>query len=161
VPLPLVKEKSDLVQVERASKERPFELRYQHFSVIVSRSRRFCCITGVNSTGTPLFSVSSVRGGRLTLAFPRRVKSVERNSMSSRFSIADIWSADSIPCGGGSTARLANTDTHHYTNSCPQVHSVGSRRWRNWRKEFIYRRQGSAFVRCGRISAAEAEAAGV
>ena len=41
VPLPLLKEKSDLVQVERAPKERPFELRYQNFSVIMSQSRRF------------------------------------------------------------------------------------------------------------------------
>jgi endonuclease G, mitochondrial len=51
VPLPLLKDKSDLVQVERAPKERPFELRYQNFSVIMSRSRRFCCITGVNMDG--------------------------------------------------------------------------------------------------------------
>ena len=41
VPLPLPRDKSDLLQVERAPKERPFELRYQNFSVIMSRSRRF------------------------------------------------------------------------------------------------------------------------
>ena len=38
-------------------------------------------------------------GGRQTPAFPRRLKSMARNSMSPPFSIADIWSADSIPCG--------------------------------------------------------------
>jgi hypothetical protein len=48
VPLPLPKDKGDLVQVERAPKERLFELRYQNFSVIMSRSRRFCCLTSVN-----------------------------------------------------------------------------------------------------------------
>ena len=48
VPLPLLKDKSDLVEVERAPKERPFELRYQNFSVVMSRSRRVCCLTGVN-----------------------------------------------------------------------------------------------------------------
>jgi endonuclease G, mitochondrial len=48
VPLPLLRDKSDLVKVERAPKERPFELRYQNFSVVMSRSRRFCCLTGVN-----------------------------------------------------------------------------------------------------------------
>jgi endonuclease G, mitochondrial len=55
VPLPLLKVKGDLVQVERAPKERPFELRYQNFSVIMSRSRRFCCITGVNIDGSAPF----------------------------------------------------------------------------------------------------------
>jgi hypothetical protein len=48
VQLPLPRDKSDLVQVERAPKERLFELRYQNFSVIMSRFRRFCCLTGVN-----------------------------------------------------------------------------------------------------------------
>jgi hypothetical protein len=48
VPLPLPRDKSDLVQVERAPKERQFELQCQNLSVVMSRSRRFCCITGVN-----------------------------------------------------------------------------------------------------------------
>ena len=42
VPLPLLRDKSDLLPVERAPKERPCELRYQNFSVIMSRSRRLC-----------------------------------------------------------------------------------------------------------------------
>jgi len=52
VPLPLLRFTDDLVQVERAPKERPFELRYQNFSVIMSRSRRLCCTTGVNIDGS-------------------------------------------------------------------------------------------------------------
>ena len=36
VPLPPLRDKSDLLQVERAPKERPFELRYQNFSVIMT-----------------------------------------------------------------------------------------------------------------------------
>ena len=46
VPLPLRKDKGDLLQVERAPDERPFELRYQNFSVIMSRSRRFLLLNG-------------------------------------------------------------------------------------------------------------------
>ena len=43
-----------------------------------------------------------------------------------------IWSADSIPCGGKERADvLANADTHHYTNSCPQVHSFNDTTWGN------------------------------
>ena len=31
--------------------------------------------------------------------------------------------------GTEGTARLANADTHHYTNSCPQVHSFNDMTW--------------------------------
>ena len=64
VPLPLPRDKSDLVQVERAPTERPFELRYQNFSVIMSRARRFCCLTGVNIDGSAPFFLSNVQAGR-------------------------------------------------------------------------------------------------
>jgi endonuclease G, mitochondrial len=64
VPLPLLKVTDDLIQVERAPKERPFELRYQNFSVVMSRSRRLCCITGVNIDGSAPFFISSGRDGR-------------------------------------------------------------------------------------------------
>ena len=58
VPLPLLKVTDDLIQVERAPKGRPFELRYQNFSVIMSRSRRLCCTTGVNiDGGAPFFHI--------------------------------------------------------------------------------------------------------
>jgi hypothetical protein len=58
VPLPLLKDTSDLVKVERAPKERLFELRYQNFSVVMSRSRRFCCVTAVNIDGSAPFTIS-------------------------------------------------------------------------------------------------------
>jgi hypothetical protein len=62
VPLPLPKDKGDLVQVERARKERPFELQYQNFSVVMSRSRRFLQDNGCeHRRERPFFSVSSVR----------------------------------------------------------------------------------------------------
>jgi DNA/RNA non-specific endonuclease len=38
-------------------------------------------------------------------------------------------SARAFPGGTESTARLANADTHHYTNSCPQVHSFNDMTW--------------------------------
>jgi hypothetical protein len=57
-------DKGDLVQVERAREERPFELQYQNFRVVMSRSRRFCRIRGVNIDGSAPFSVSNVRAGR-------------------------------------------------------------------------------------------------
>jgi endonuclease G len=50
--------------------------------------------------------------------------------MSRPYSIADIWFAGLIPVWGTEgIARLANADTHHYTNSCPQVRSFNDMTW--------------------------------
>ena len=106
VPLPLPKDKSDLVQVERAPTEKPFELRYQNFSVIMSRSRRFCCITGVNIDGSSPFFRFKRPGWKIDPRIPKAAQVGGADFMSPPFSIADIWFADSIPCGG-SKAPLA------------------------------------------------------
>ena len=129
VPL-LLKEKSDLVQVERAPKERPFELRYQNFSVIMSQSRRLCCIMGVNIDGHAPFFRLKRPGWKTDPRIPEagQVGGAEfyiptvfdRGHMVRR--LDPVWGVES-------TARLANTDTHHYTNSCPQVHSFDDVTW--------------------------------
>ena len=50
--------------------------------------------------------------------------------MSRPYSIADIWFRGLDPVWGTEgTARLANADTYHYTNSCPQVHSFNDMTW--------------------------------
>ena len=131
VPLPLLKDKSDLLQVERAPKERPFELRYQNFSVIMSRSRRFCCITGVNNRRQrPFFSFQASgvedrpphsQGGtdrRRGILRPHGFRSWPYGPPTR----SRVW-------GMEGTARLANANTHPYTNSCPQVHSFNDATW--------------------------------
>ena len=130
VPLPLLKDKSDLVQVERAPKERPFELRYQNFSVIMSRSRRFCCITGVNIDGSAPFFRFKRPGWKTDPRIPKAAQIdgaefyvptvFDRGHMVRR--LDPVWGTE----GAG---RLANADTHHYTNSCPQVHSFNDATW--------------------------------
>ena len=130
VPLPLLKVTDDLVQVERAPKERPFELRYQNFSVIMSRSRRLCCITGVNIDGSASFFRIKRPGWKIDPRIPKAAQVdgaefyvptvFDRGHMVRR--LDPVW-------GTESTARLANADTHHYTNSCPQVHSFNDMTW--------------------------------
>ena len=121
VGLPLPKDKGDLVKVERAPKERPFELRYQNFSVIMSRSRRFCCVTGVNIDGSAPFFRFKRPGWKTDPRIPKAVQVegaefyvptvFDRGHMMRR--LDPVW-------GTENTARLANADTHHYTNSCPR-----------------------------------------
>ena len=128
--LPLLKVTDDLVQVERAPKERPFELRYQNFSVAMSRSRRLCCITGVNIDGSAPFFHIKRPGWKIDPRIPQEAQVggaefyvptvFDRGHMVRR--LDPVW-------GTESTARLANADTHHYTNSCPQVHSFNDMTW--------------------------------
>jgi endonuclease G, mitochondrial len=130
VTLPVLKDKSDLLQVERAPDERPFELRYQNFSVIMSRSRRFCCITGVNIDGSAPFFRFKRPGWKTDPRIPKAAQIdgaefyvptvFDRGHMVRR--LDPVWGTE----GAG---RLANADTHHYTNSCPQVHSFNDATW--------------------------------
>ena len=143
VPLPLLRDKRDLLQVERAPKERPFELRYQNFSVIMSRSRRFCCITGVNIDGSAPFFRFKRPGWKTDPRIPKAAQIdgaefyvptvFDRGHMVRR--LDPVW-------GMEGTARLANADTHHYTNSCPQVHSFNDATWATW-KTGSFRRSGA------------------
>jgi endonuclease G len=130
VALPLPKDKGDLVQVERAPKERPFELKYQNFSVIMSRSRRFCCITGINIDGGAPFFRFKRPGWKTDPRVPNAFQVggaefyiptiFDRGHMVRR--LDPVWGTE----GAG---RLANADTHQYTNSCPQVHSFNDATW--------------------------------
>ena len=82
------------------------------------------------STAAPFFFVSSVRGGNTDPRIPKdaQVDGAEfyiptvfdRGHMVRR--LDPVW-------GMEGTARLANADTHHYTNSCPQVHSFNDATW--------------------------------
>ena len=137
--------RSDLVQVERAPKERPFELRYQNFSVIMSRSRRFCCITGVNIDGQrPFFSRLKRPGWKTDPRVPEAAQVggaefyiptvFDRGHMVRR--LDPVWGAEGA-------ARLANADTHHYTNSCPQVHPFNDATWGDLEDLESFRRSGA------------------
>jgi endonuclease G, mitochondrial len=106
VPLPLLRDKSDLLQVEQAPKERPFELRYQNFSVIMSRSRRFCCLTGVNFDGRAPFFRFKRPGWKTD---PRIPKAAQIDG--AEFYVPTVF------------------DRGHMTNSCPQVHSFNDATW--------------------------------
>jgi endonuclease G, mitochondrial len=105
------------------------ELKYQHFSVIMSKERRMPIITACVIDG----------------AESRRLPRITRWSYDGRLDRDDQWGnelyLDNIldrghmvrredPIWGAlSTARKANVDTFHYTNSCPQVAGVNQVIW--------------------------------
>ena len=128
-PLPLLQDRADMVRVERPREGRPFELCYEHFSVVMRASRRFCCVTGVNIAGNEPFFHPKRPGWKTDPRVPAAVQvngsfyvptPFDRGHMVRR--LDPVWGEQ-----GG--ALLANADTHHYTNSCPQVHSFNDVTW--------------------------------
>ena len=130
VALPLPGSLSDLVPVDRAKTGRPFELCYRKFSVAMSRSRRLCCMTGVNIDGSQPFFHPKRPGWGLDPRIPAEFQvdgksfyvptSFDRGHMVRR--LDPVW-------GKEGNALQANADTHHYTNACPQVHSFNDQTW--------------------------------
>ena len=130
VPLPLFRVEDDLLRVEGAPKESPFELRYQNFSVAMSRSRRFCCNHGCQYRRQRPFFRPKRPGWKIDPRIPKEAQVggpefyvsivFDRGHMVRR--LDPIWGIESA-------ARLANADTHHYTNSCPQVHPFNDMTW--------------------------------
>ena len=147
VQLPLPRDKSDLVQVERAPKERPFELRYQNFSVFMSRSRRFCCLTGVNIDGSAPFFRFKRPGWKTDPRIPKAAQIdgaefyvptvFDRGHMVRR--LDPVW-------GMEGTARLANADPT--TTPIPALRCIRSMtpRGATW-KTGSFRRSGAGIAK--------------
>jgi len=130
LPLPTLRDHDDLVPVDRAPEGSPFELRYRNFSVVMSRSRRLCCVSAVNIDGTATFFRPKRPGWRLD---PRLDDALQVDGES--FYVPTVFDRGHMVrrldpvWGEESDALLANRDTHHYTNACPQVHSFNDGEW--------------------------------
>lgn len=128
IPLPLpVREKKDDVRMLRKGKG--FELKYQNFSVIMSMQRRMPMLTAVNIDGSQ----------------SRRVPRITTWSFDGRLNKEDQWGdalydtnaldrghmvrREDPVWGTVEEARIANMDTFHFTNSCPQMAGVNQKTW--------------------------------
>jgi endonuclease G, mitochondrial len=125
--IPLPQPSSDMRNLRRGGTG--VELKYEHFSVIQSASRRMPIITATNIDG----------------AESRRLPRIQKWSYDGRLNQDDQWGNELYqnndldrghmvrredPVWGSlTTARRANVDTFHYTNSCPQIAGVNQQIW--------------------------------
>ncbi len=125
--VPLPQPSSDMRNMRRGGSGA--ELKYEHFSVILSASRRMPILTATNIDG----------------AESRRLPRIQRWSYDGRLNQDDQWGNELYqnndldrghmvrredPVWGSlSVARRANVDTFHYTNSCPQMAGVNQQIW--------------------------------
>jgi endonuclease G len=105
------------------------ELRYTHFSVVMSSSRRLPMLTAVNIDASQSRQVARIK----TWSFDGRLdeedqfgdalydgNDLDRGHMVRRED--PVW-------GDAEEARQANEDTFHFTNSCPQMADVNQQIW--------------------------------
>lgn len=104
------------------------ELKYQHFSVIMSVARRMPMITACNIDGAQ--SVSNVKrlstwsyDGRLDTADQWGNELYDNNILDRGHMVRredPVWGTDAV---------TANADTFHFTNACPQVAQMNQQTW--------------------------------
>lgn len=103
-------------------------LDYEHFSIVMSKSRRLALFTGVNIDGSASVSVS--RGGD-PWAFDGRVPEAAQAG-------DELYANNDFDRGHlvrreepnwGPTAGTANRDTFHFTNCSPQLSAFNQRTW--------------------------------
>jgi endonuclease G len=127
IPLPQVAgaTKSDLRELKTGGTE----LKYQHFSVLMSKERRMPLLTAVNIDGgnskrVPRISVWSF-DGRLDKLHQWGDELYAGNALDRGHMVRredPVWGAIGV-------ARIANADTFHFTNSCPQMAGVNQKTW--------------------------------
>jgi len=126
VPLPDTAEiAADVLSVAGSPDGR---LDYEHFSIVMSKSRRLALFTGVNIDGSASVSVS--RGGD-PWAFDGRIPEAAQAG-------DELYANNDFDRGHlvrredpnwGSTAGVANRDTFHFTNCAPQRSAFNQRTW--------------------------------
>lgn len=103
-------------------------LDYEHFSIVMSISRRLALLTGVNLDGSASVSVS--RGGD-PWAFDGRIPEAAQSG-------DELYADNAFDRGHlvrredpnwGPTASVANRDTFHFTNCAPQLSVFNQRTW--------------------------------
>lgn len=130
VPLPKVgsRRRSDILTFELDGRAES-ELKYQHFSVVMSRSRRLCFMSAVNIDGQQPRNKRRV-GWRLDPRIPEEAQIIrECYGNPPRFSRGHMTRRQDPIWGSSDDAALGNADSMHATNAVPQVQLFNAGIW--------------------------------
>ena len=134
----LGKDKIDLPSVERNVSDVlhfPFngkaetELRYEHYSVVMSRSRRMCFFSAVNINGN-----MSKRSARTGWKWDPRIPKAQQimnecYGNPPKFSRGHMTRREDPGWGDAKTAKRGNEDSMHVTNTTPQMQAFNAPIW--------------------------------
>jgi endonuclease G, mitochondrial len=146
VPMPQLNatQQSDAARVRGiGSSSNPYELKYQHFSVVLNAKRRMAFFSICNIDGAKRISVDRDSGkaksgpeatevwaidprvpeeAQLSDAFYRRLRQALRGG--DFFARGHLTRREDPNWGRAETAERANNDTFHHPNACPQVQTA-------------------------------------
>jgi endonuclease G len=129
VSLPrVVKKKNDVLTFENGN-GKDLVLRYQHFSVVMSKSRRLCFFSAVNIDGG-----KSKKTKRPAWRFDPRIPKAlqikdECYGNPPKFSRGHMTRREDPAWGSATEAALGNDDSMHVTNAVPQMQAFNSPIW--------------------------------
>jgi len=128
VPLPEVTNSGDVLTFEWNGREER-ELTYQHFSVVMSRSRRLCALSAVNIDGSRPSRLKRP-AWRLDPRIPadQQIKD-ECYGSEPRFSRGHMTRREDPIWGEADAAGLGNKDSMHVTNTVPQMQPFNAGIW--------------------------------
>jgi endonuclease G len=120
----------DAAEVKDAdAKRKTKELKYRHFSVIMSKSRKLPILTAVNIDGSQAKRLGRIDkwyvDGRLSGDFQVGNEAYAKNPLDRGHMVRredPVW-------GDRKVAEQANIDTFHYTNAAPQHEALNQRDW--------------------------------
>ena len=119
----------DVARLTNAAGTNTNELKYMHFSVVQNRQRKMPFLTAVNIDGRKLRRIPRgdnwIKDSRIDpkAQFGNELyanNDLDRGHMVRR--LDPVWGVDA-------EASLANDDTFHYTNSCPQHKDLNQKTW--------------------------------
>ena len=128
VPLPSFKSKA-LEEDLLLFGEDEYLLKYTHFSVVMSKSRRICIYSAVNIDGTTGISMKRF-GWKIDPRIPKESQIIkECYGNSPKFARGHMTRREDPIWGPLAVAMLGNKDSMHVTNTVPQMQSLNGVVW--------------------------------
>ena len=106
-----------------------FVLPYQHFSVVMCKSRRLCYFTAVNIDGNQSVNLRRTGNWFLDPRIPADAQSGNELYAGNNFDRGHMVRRLDPVWGSAAIAKVANNDTFSFTNSCPQIASLNQGIW--------------------------------
>lgn len=128
VDLPAIKDSADVLDFTVDGKTET-ELRYEHYSVVMSRSRRMCFFSAVNIDGG-----QSKKSRRVAWKWDPRIPKAQQimnecYGNPPKFSRGHMTRREDPGWGDAETARRGNEDSMHVTNTTPQMQAFNAPIW--------------------------------
>jgi len=129
VALPDVMRDSDDVLSFKEGNQTETALKYQHFSVVMSESRRMCFLSATNIDGNLAKKAARV-GWKWDPRIPKKQQIMaECYGSTPKFSRGHMTRREDPGWGTAKTSKRGNEDSMHVTNACPQMQAFNAPIW--------------------------------